>query len=142
MVNLTSLALTRLQLGTVSTGQLLDFLESAPYLEEVKFRHATPTTGIQGGRLVSLCERVMRRVPSELSLDLHHVQPHRQSGLLYLSAPTCNQEDLTRRCSECRECRVRLECQNPLGRRTDTQVHRIAGTMDATEVRRANEADG
>jgi len=54
MVNLTSLALTRLQSGTVSGGQLLDFLESAPYLKEVKFYYATPTTGIQDGRLVSL----------------------------------------------------------------------------------------
>ena len=54
MVNLASLTLSNIPPGAVSTGQLLDFLESAPYLEEVKFCYATPTTGIQGGRLVSL----------------------------------------------------------------------------------------
>ena len=54
MVNLTSLALTDIPSGAVSTGRLLDFFESAPYLEEVKLWCATPKAAIQGGRLVSL----------------------------------------------------------------------------------------
>jgi len=54
MVNLTSFTLRRTPPGAVSAGQLLDFLESAPYLEEVELLFATPTTGVQGGRLVSL----------------------------------------------------------------------------------------
>ena len=54
MINLTSLALTHIPSGAVSAGRLLDFFESAPYLEEVKLWSATPKAGIQGGRLVSL----------------------------------------------------------------------------------------
>jgi len=54
MVNLTSLALAHIPSEAVSAARLLDFFESAPYLEDVKLRCATPTTGIQGGRLVSL----------------------------------------------------------------------------------------
>ena len=54
MVNLTSFTLSDIPSGAFSTGQLLDFLESAPCLEEVDLCYATPTTGIQGGRLVSL----------------------------------------------------------------------------------------
>jgi len=57
MVNLTSLALTHIPSipsGTVFAGRLLDFFESAPYLNEVQLCDATPMTGIQDGRLVSL----------------------------------------------------------------------------------------
>jgi hypothetical protein len=52
MVNLTSFTLT--PPGAVSVGQLLDFFESAPHLEEVKLCSATSTTGAQNGQLVSL----------------------------------------------------------------------------------------
>jgi len=73
MVNLTSLALSNIPLGAVSAGQLLDFLESAPYLKEVKFHHAIPITGIQGGRLVSLgcleCMDIEADVPCSALLD-------------------------------------------------------------------------
>jgi len=54
MVNLTSLALTRIPPGAVPAGWLLDFFGSAPYLEEVKIWRATPKSSTQGGRLVSL----------------------------------------------------------------------------------------
>ena len=54
MINLTSFTLSHTPPGTVSVGQLLDFFESAPYLEEVEHRFATPTTGAQDCRLVSL----------------------------------------------------------------------------------------
>jgi hypothetical protein len=54
MVNLTSFRLSYIPPGAVPIGQLLDFLESAPHLEEVKLYSATPTTGAKSGRLVSL----------------------------------------------------------------------------------------
>jgi len=54
MINLTSFTLSHTPPGTVSVGQLLDFFESAPYLEEVEPRFATPTGGAQNCRLVSL----------------------------------------------------------------------------------------
>ena len=73
MVNLTSFTLFSIPPGAVSTGQLLDFLESAPHLEEIRFYDATPTTGIQGGRLVSLaCLKSMdikRGIPCSALLD-------------------------------------------------------------------------
>ena len=50
MANLTSFTLT----GVASVGQLLDFFESSPYLEEVKLTFLTPTIGVQNGRSVSL----------------------------------------------------------------------------------------
>jgi len=54
MVNLTSFVLYHTPPGAVSAGKLLDFLESAPYLEKVELFFATPMTGVQDGRLVSL----------------------------------------------------------------------------------------
>ena len=54
MVNLTSFILSYTPSGAVSIGQLLDFFESAPHLEEVKLYFATPTAGAQNGRSVSL----------------------------------------------------------------------------------------
>jgi len=54
MVNLTSFTLSHIPPGTASAGQLLDFLESAPYLEEVELCFVTPEAGVQDGRLVSL----------------------------------------------------------------------------------------
>ena len=54
MVNLTSFKLHYMSLGEVSIGQLLDFLESAPRLRKANIYEATPTSGAQNGRLVSL----------------------------------------------------------------------------------------
>ena len=54
MVNLTSFTLSHTPPGAVLVGQLLDFFESTPYLKEVKLCSATPTTGVQNRRLVSL----------------------------------------------------------------------------------------
>jgi len=54
MVNLTSFTLSNISSGAFSIRWLLDFFESAPYLEEVKLCYSTPTTDTQGGQLVSL----------------------------------------------------------------------------------------
>ena len=54
MVNLTSFTLSSTPPGVVSVGQLLDFFENAPYLEEVELCFAIPTAGAQHGRVVSL----------------------------------------------------------------------------------------
>ena len=54
MVNLTSFTLSCTPPGAVSVVQLLDFFESATYLEEVGLYFVAPTTGAQNGRLVSL----------------------------------------------------------------------------------------
>jgi len=52
MVDLTSFTLSYTPPEAVSIGQLLDFFESASYLEKIKFHFAT--TSVQNGRLVSL----------------------------------------------------------------------------------------
>jgi len=54
MTNLTSFILSYTPPGVVSVERLLDFFESAPYLEGVRLRSVTPTAGAQHGRLVSL----------------------------------------------------------------------------------------
>ena len=54
MINLTSFTLSRTPPGTVSVVQLLDFFESAPYLEKVDHYFVNPTAGAQNCRLVSL----------------------------------------------------------------------------------------
>ena len=54
MTNLTSFILDNMPLGGVSVGQFLDFFESAPCLREIQLISATPTSGAQDGRLVSL----------------------------------------------------------------------------------------
>ena len=54
MVNLVSFTLTNILLGDLSVGHLLDFFESVPRLREVELASATPTSGAQDGRLVSL----------------------------------------------------------------------------------------
>ena len=54
MVNLTSFTLCHNRPGEVSIGQLLDFFESASRLERVDLVQATPTSGVQPGRLVHL----------------------------------------------------------------------------------------
>ena len=73
MVNLTSLTLSYTPPGAISFGQLLDFFESAPYLRKVVLRFATPTTGVQRGRLVSLAYLKTMDIdddcPSSLLLD-------------------------------------------------------------------------
>ena len=42
--------LSRIPPRAVSVGQLLDFFENAPYLEEVKLCFVIPTTGAQNGQ--------------------------------------------------------------------------------------------
>ena len=73
MVNLTSFALFHTPPRTVSVGQLLDFFESAPHLEEVTLYSATPTAGAPNGRVVSLaCLKSMHiddQNPSSVLLD-------------------------------------------------------------------------
>jgi hypothetical protein len=54
MINLTSFSLGYVIEPSVSVGQLLDFFEGAPRLLEVELAFATPSTGAQNGRLVSL----------------------------------------------------------------------------------------
>jgi len=54
MVNLTSFLLAYTWPGEISVRQLLDFFESAPHLREVELHSATPTSGAQNRRLVSL----------------------------------------------------------------------------------------
>ena len=54
MVNLTTFALCHMQQDTPTIPQLLDFFESAPRLCEIDLDAATPVTGGQIGRLVSL----------------------------------------------------------------------------------------
>jgi len=75
MVNLTSFTLGYTSPRGVSIGQILDFLESAPRLESVELRYATPTSGAQDGRLVSLpCLKSMRiRKGEPCSLLLDHL---------------------------------------------------------------------
>jgi hypothetical protein len=51
MVNLTSFKLFH---SEITVKQLLDFFESTPLLRQVVLRDATPTSGTQNGRLVSL----------------------------------------------------------------------------------------
>jgi len=77
MVNLTSFTLSFTPPGAVSVGRLLDFFESAPYLEKIKLHFATPTTSAQNGRLVSLA--CLKRIhidgdgPSSSSVLLEHL---------------------------------------------------------------------
>ena len=54
MGNLTSFAPHHTQPGEISISCLLDFLESAPHLQDIRLRFATPASGGQDGRLVSL----------------------------------------------------------------------------------------
>jgi len=54
MVNLTTFTLGHTPQGEISAGQLVDFFESAPHLREVEIYSATPTSGAEHGRLVSL----------------------------------------------------------------------------------------
>ena len=78
MANLTSFTLSQMLPGDLSITQLLDFFESAPRLRNIKLDSATPVTGGQDGRLVSLdCLKTMdilRGDPSSLLLD-HLVIP-------------------------------------------------------------------
>ena len=54
MVNLTSFELGRTSPDHVPIRQLLDFFESAPRLHNIRLFFATPSSGAQNGRLVSL----------------------------------------------------------------------------------------
>ena len=73
MTNLTSFVLCRMSPGDLTIKQLLDFLESTPRLGDIKLDSATPVTGGQDGRLVSLdCLKWMSILwgePSSLLLD-------------------------------------------------------------------------
>jgi len=72
MVNLTSFTLSCM-MRAISVGQLLDFFESAPHLEEVSLYSTIPTAGVQNGRVVSLaCLKSMYIAdnnPSSVLLD-------------------------------------------------------------------------
>jgi hypothetical protein len=54
MVNLTSFTLSNTSPRNVPIRQFLGFVESAPHLREIELFEATPTSGTQNGRLVSL----------------------------------------------------------------------------------------
>ena len=54
MVNLTSFELRGTMSYEVTVRQFLDFFESAPRLQKIELINATPTSGAQNGRLVSL----------------------------------------------------------------------------------------
>jgi hypothetical protein len=73
MVNLTSFELGRTHPDHVPIRQLLDFFESAPRLRKIRLFFATPTSGAQNDRLVSLaCLRWMHVAgegPPSLLLD-------------------------------------------------------------------------
>ena len=73
MANLTSFTLWNTPPGGFTIDQLLDFFESAPRLREIFLYLATPSSGGQNGRLVSLvCLKGMIIVgdePSSLLLD-------------------------------------------------------------------------
>jgi hypothetical protein len=75
MVNLTSFELRCMMSGEVTVRQFLDFFESAPRLRKIYLLHATPTSGAQGGRLVSLaCLKWMDILGDESpSLFLDHL---------------------------------------------------------------------
>lgn len=73
MTALTSFTLNHTPPDSISIGQLLDFFESVPRLREIELEGATPTSGAQNGRSVSLmCLRTMDilfGMPSSLLLD-------------------------------------------------------------------------
>ena len=73
MAALTSFALSHMPPDSISIPQLLDFFESAPRLREIELDVATPTSGAQNGRLVSLaCLKrmdILRGEASSLLLD-------------------------------------------------------------------------
>ena len=52
IANLTTFALGYVLNPRVTIGQLLDFFEGAPRLLNIELTFATPTDGIQNGRLV------------------------------------------------------------------------------------------
>ena len=54
MVNLTSFVLWDTSPHDIPIGRFLDFFESAPHLRKIKLILATPTSGAQNGRLISL----------------------------------------------------------------------------------------
>ena len=54
MGNLMSFTLRHAQLGEISISHFLDFFKSAPRLQDIRLQFATPTSGGQDGRLISL----------------------------------------------------------------------------------------
>jgi hypothetical protein len=75
MANLTSLILRYASPGGATIKQLLDFFESVPRLCKVRLNSATPTSGAQNGRLVSLAclERMEVTGRDSASLLLDHL---------------------------------------------------------------------
>ena len=75
VANLTSFTLKYTMPGDSSVGDLLDFFESAPRLREIKLESATPITGAQRGRIVSLAclERLVIIGGGPPSLLLDHL---------------------------------------------------------------------
>ena len=94
MVNLTSFILANA--SPMSVGQLLDFFEGAHCLREVELHSATPTSGAQHGRLVSLaCLKRMYTTgggPSALLLD-HLLIPVGARLAIEVDLPTPPTED-------------------------------------------------
>ena len=75
MVNLTSFTLNHMSRGEPSIKQFLDFIESAPRLRRICLFCATPTSGAQNGRLVSLAclERMEAICGGSASLLFDHL---------------------------------------------------------------------
>jgi hypothetical protein len=75
MVNLMSFELCFMSPGGITVKHLLDFFESAPRLRKVGLYFATPTSGAQNDRLVSLAclERMEISGPDSLSPLLDHL---------------------------------------------------------------------
>ena len=96
MANLTTFALGYVLSPRVTIGQLLDFFESAPRLLNIELTFATPTDGIQNGRLVPLtCLRrlhICEFLSSSLLLD-HLLIPAGAKMATYISLPGPRFED-------------------------------------------------
>ena len=94
MANLTTLALYHMWHLTI--GQLLDFFESAPLLLNVELTFATPKSGAQDGRLVSLARLRWLLIhgpdPPSLLLD-HMLIPAGADMITHLDSPDFQIED-------------------------------------------------
>ena len=133
MINLTWLTLDDIPLGEFSIGQLLDFFESAPYLKNVQLQSSTPTSGAQGGRLVSLahldwmsirgngpCSLLLRHllipVGAKLSIGVGSFGPRLESHLPRSLDNFKNLSNLTEISLDLTESRPTIEFTGPNGR--------------------------
>jgi len=101
MINLTTFSLSHTPPGKSSVGHFLDFFESAPHLREVSLYSATPTSGVQNGRLVSLAHlrvmEIINRGPPSVLLD-HLLIPVGAELLLQADFVSSMAGDLLPRC--------------------------------------------